>query len=283
MMDFTGYGLLPGIQDIRENAESAVIFQNWEYTKSFLMPVQIDGASRDAGNSPTTVLRPGLLMACYLAAGNYKAKEWVPSSPTTGTLDGTQYLAGVLLYDMQVQLQGTNADRWGYLLMGGMVKAKSLIIPGNASAGIDADANEYNVRSLMAGRFMFDDMYHEYNANGLNGGWRAIINRTADLTVAETSHATLFTTLGAAGAVVFTLPAVTNNKGMRFAFSNCVDQNMTVASAAANGLITFNNAAASSVAFSTAGNKIGAFVEITGIGSSKWIVNPRGANTMTVA
>jgi len=283
MFDFGGYNLLPSIQDIRENVEAEVTWGPWDLNRHYLVPALISGAARDAGNSTTTVLRPGLLVGMARAAGNYVVKEWTPNSAGAGTPDGYQYLAGVLVFDLSTQLQGANADRWGFILVGGNVKAKSLIVPGNASAGIDADAAEYNVRSLLAGRFMFDDMYHEYLVSGANGGYRAIINRTADLVLVEADHASMFTTLGAAGAVTFTLPAVTNNKGMRFMFFNAVDQNMAVASAAANQLITFNNAAASSVTFSTAGNKIGASVEIIGIGSSKWIVRPCGANTMTVA
>ena len=273
MFDFSGFAHTPGMDGLRQTVESVIGWGPWDHNRAFIAPVILDGASLDAGGTPTTLIRPGLLLGQNRTT--LKCKEWNP----TGT-DGSQDLYGVMLYDASTQLFGANQDRWfGFALVGGNVKASSLIIPGNASAGIDGDANEHYVRAAMSGRFMFDDYPHQWP----NSPWKNYQAKTANYTVVDQDNGTFFTTLGASGAVTFTLPAVASAKGQRYLFYNAVDQNMTVQSAAANGLITFNNAAASSVAFSTAGNKIGAAVEVIGISGSKWLVRPSGANTMTVA
>ena len=58
---------------------------------------------------------------------------------------------------------------------------------------------------------------------------------------------------------------------------------MFVRSAAAGDLIAFNNAAADSVAFSTASEKIGGFFEVIGLDNASWMVIPRlGQDSQTV-
>ncbi|HYE85974.1 MAG TPA: hypothetical protein VEA16_06445 [Vicinamibacterales bacterium] len=106
--------------------------------------------------------------------------------------------------------------------------------------------------------------------------------KTADYTVATTDFGKVLTTRGAGGAVTFTLPAAASAHAGAFVyFLNAVDQNMTIA-ATAGEVITFNDLAANSVAFSTAGNKIGAFAIAVSDGTS-WYVTGVGAHTATVA
>ncbi len=110
---------------------------------------------------------------------------------------------------------------------------------------------------------------------------RPVTAKTANYTLTAADNGGLFTTTGATGAVTFTLPAVASSAGLHYKIVNTVDQNMTIA-AAAGTMVTFNNAAATSVAWSTAGNKIGGGAEVFCDGA-KWIVRPAGAGTMTVA
>lgn len=114
--------------------------------------------------------------------------------------------------------------------------------------------------------------------------WRTEVAKTADYTVLASDNGTLFTTTGAAGAVVFTLPARAAN--LCFWFLNAVDQNMTVASAAGDDMIVINDAAADSVAFSTANQKIGAVLMVwCNAAATKWYAAnmSAGANTLTIA
>lgn len=263
---------VPGIQGTLDT------FQNimWWGPKvlQVITNVFLDANTVDAGNTPTTVLRPGLLLG-FKPATN----KWIQWTPTA--TDGSQYISGVLLYDQQMLTTGNvAADRWfGYAMMRGLLKANSLLIPGNANLGIVGDPLEFLVRAQLTqgGKFTLDD---NYTADEF-AGWSTTHDSTADATITTAMNNTLFTTLGAAGAVNFTLPAP--QKGLRYGFFNAVDQNMTVTAAAAGQLITFNNAAAASVAFSTAGNKIGGRIEVVGISATKWAVIPSGANTLTVA
>jgi hypothetical protein len=106
-----------------------------------------------------------------------------------------------------------------------------------------------------------------------------VVAKAANYTVLATESGTIFTTTGATGAVTFTLPAPA--AGLIYTFFNTVDQNMTVAGAVDDKIITFNDLDADSVSFSTAGNKIGACVQVVSDGTS-WLVMPMGSGTMTV-
>lgn len=94
---------------------------------------------------------------------------------------------------------------------------------------------------------------------------------------------TCFTTRGAAGAVTFTLPAITPNQaGVEYEFDGVANQNIGVA-AAAGTVVTFNNAAATSVTASTAGGKIGAHFHAWCDGISWHVVGDAVGVTYTVA
>jgi hypothetical protein len=221
----------------------------------------IDGSTRDAGSTVTTQLRQGLLLGQIASSGNLR--DYGDSNT-----DGSDVVAGILLESVRItDLNGNNVQKFWGVLLGGPVQAANIY-------GLTEQA-----RAQMQGRFTFDDRA----AVPAFWSWRRTIAKTANYTVVNgTDNGTVFTTTGAGGAVTFTLPT-TIKKGQRWLFFNCVGQNMTIA-APAGKLVTFNNAAATSVAFSTAGNLIGASVEIqvddTG---AKYIAMPAGANTMTVA
>lgn len=111
------------------------------------------------------------------------------------------------------------------------------------------------------------------------GGTRKIAAKTANYTVVAADCGTLFTNTGATGAVTFTLPAETNT-GLWFEFMVTAGQNVTV-TAAAGKLVAFNNAAATSITYSTAGELIGSGVRVACDGT-KWIAMPiLGSETAT--
>jgi hypothetical protein len=86
-------------------------------------------------------------------------------------------------------------------------------------------------------------------------------NFTVDITLVRSGHR--FTNRGAVGAVTFTLPTPNagdrNRNGYRLEFYGVADQTITVA-AAAGKAVALNNAAATSLAASTGGQKIGALI-----------------------
>jgi ABC-type proline/glycine betaine transport system substrate-binding protein len=113
---------------------------------------------------------------------------------------------------------------------------------------------------------------------------RSILAKTANYTVLVTDGSgTVFTNRGAAGAVTYTLPAPTPQlTGVVYEFHGVADQVFTV-SAGAGKAVAFNNAAAASLAASTAGQKIGARIKAICDGTSWLLVGEGVACTYTVA
>lgn len=94
---------------------------------------------------------------------------------------------------------------------------------------------------------------------------------------------TLFTNTGASGAVVLTTPKFTEiwDGWMCWVFVS-VDQSVTVTAGDADTVCAFNDAAADSVAFSTASKKIGGgMMCVADVTNSKWYFLPYIYNTAT--
>lgn len=113
--------------------------------------IVVDGTARDAGNTPTTVLRQGLLLGKVTATG--KHKQWDASA-----VDGTEDVAGILPVELVMTDQlGVDQDRVCPLIVFAPIKARNLLIEGAALVG---HADEAAARtSLNAKRFMLDDEY----------------------------------------------------------------------------------------------------------------------------
>jgi hypothetical protein len=85
--------------------------------------------------------------------------------------------------------------------------------------------------------------------------WRSFIAKTTSYTLVPSDNGSLFTNVGASGSVTFTLPTLSQN--YRFGFLVVADQTVTITAPAANTVVAFNNATATSLAFSTASHRIG--------------------------
>lgn len=260
-LQHTGAFMLPGIESLRQNIEKEIWWGRWE--QQLFQSAVIDGATRDAGNTAQpTKLRPGLILGKVTATG--KLKEWDPAG-----IDGTQIVQGILVYDQLTQFAGANKDRWlGYVMVGGNLKPKNILVPGSVTYGLAGNANEHIIRAQLDNRFLFDD--------DLNGspmwGFNNILAKTAAYTVLPADNGTLFTTRGNLADIIFTLPTVPT-KGLTFGFFNVADFAMQVKSGTANELIAFNTVAADSIDFTTAGDQIGATIVVIGDGTG-WILFP---------
>lgn len=256
------FGMQPGFTSASETYESE--FSWGRASNRLITGGNLSGAARDSGNTPTTILRPGLLLGRISASG--KLTNYSPTAT-----DGSNYVEAVLMSSFRMQdLDASNIDRLVWILVGGPVQASKLI-------NLDHVA-----RSQMRGRFTFDDDFA--NTRGYQDFHRETA-KTADYTVVAADAGTLFTTTGAAGAVNFTLPALAAGLGP-FGFLNTVDQNLTVTSAAGDDIVTDGDAAADSVAFSTASHKIGGFVKFwVNAAGTKWYMESLGppACVITVA
>lgn len=271
---------LPGIDALRTNVEKVITWGPWEHNRAFIIGGVIDGAARDAGNDPTTHLRPGLMLGQIRSSEGtdpLKFKEWDPTAT-----DGTQDLAGILLWDAHMQMFSSNKDRWfGYVLVGGNVKSKAVLYPGESSHGLDGLDEEYYAKGVLASRFLLDDYPHLNAGSPIMGGWKSLVNKTADYTVVPDDNGTLFTTIGNAADIEFTLPAVAKSKGLRFGFANCEDYELMVSAAADNDIIGFNDIAAGHIALTTTGEQIGGMVEVIGLDNNKWLAITYGPHTVT--
>lgn len=257
-----GYSL-PGMGDVVETAEREILWglHGNNHAPAVWRSGVLNSGTVDAGSDVTTQLRPGLILA-DLGTGEFK--QYDPASSTAAQ----RIPAAVLPFsvDMVDGVTGSAAAKYVPLLVGGPVVAGKLI-------GLDAWA-----RSVMSKQFLFDDFLQGYRLPQRNE-----VAKTASYTVVAGDVGTFFTTTGASGAVVFTLPAIA--AGLYFWFLNTVDQSMTVTSAAGTDIVTFDNAEATSLAFSTSSEKIGGFlfVQANQAGTKWYAQNLSFANTVTVA
>lgn len=259
------YASLPGITTAKETYEAA--FRWGQYGVGIIAGAQIDGATRDAGASPTTELRPGLLLGQENSAGSNPGM-WRDYNATR--TDGSEVAAGILMQTIIItDFQGNNVNRFYGILVGGPVQAAKL-------HGLDA-----NARSQMRFNFQFDDDYT--NAAGW-GPFRRYQTKTAAYQVTTADNGTQFDNTGAAGSVTFTLPAIV--PGLMFGFRVVAGQNLVVASNEGTNIVAFNNASASSLTFSTASQLIGGgLILYSNPAGTKWYAQniSAGANTITVA
>lgn len=109
------------------------------------------------------------------------------------------------------------------------------------------------------------------------------IAKTASYTVTVAENGTLYTNSGATGAITFTLPTVA--PGLLYAFRCIADQNILVTSTAAN-IVTFNNAAATTIALQTVGSRIGGeLIFRTNMAGTLWFqgTDSAAANAITIS
>lgn len=110
------------------------------------------------------------------------------------------------------------------------------------------------------------------------------VAKTADYTFVASDNGKFFTTLGAAGTVIFTLPAASAAlaaAGFTVTVFNAVDQTLTLAGTAGQ-LMFKNDVAANSLSYSTAGELIGGAFVARCISSSKYAVMPLAEEAQTI-
>lgn len=252
-------GSLPGFQPQIESQESQVTF-NGRHGQSLIATKKIllNSATVDAGNTPTTTLRGGNVLAI---GDDGNAHLYDPDAT-----DGTQIAAGVLEHAQSMLQDNTPTDRFTQMLVHGLLKEGELL-------GLDARA-----RQQLASRFVFD------RSPTLQAGElmhpRGVNRKSTDYTVVAADNGMLFVATGAAN---FTLP--TKENGLAFRFVQTADANLVITGAA--DLVHKGNAAVNTVTFSTTSEKIGSqvLVECMYVGAStlKWIVTNLGGTTATVA
>jgi hypothetical protein len=253
-------GNAPGFQAQLEAQESEVLWsgrrgQDLVATKK----ITLIGSASDSGNTPATTLRGGNVLGVVDASG--KLNTYSPDAN-----DGRQIAVGILEHNQDMLVAGVATDRFTQMLVHGLVRDGELI-------GIDPRAKQQ-----LGQRFVFD---HESSPQaGVLMHPRGIYRKSANYAVTATDNGLLFL---ATAAVTFTLP--TKQNGLAFRFAQTADANLVISGSA--DIIAKGNAAASTVTFSTANEKIGShvLVECLYVAAStlKWLVTNIGATTPTVA
>lgn len=266
---------IPGVGAAIEETPREIL---WEDHPSQVLrkSVIVDGATRDAGNTPTTVLRAGLLLGKLTADDNYT--EW-----DADATDGSQDLIGPLSRELRAQdFDGTDADRVLELIIKGPVKASQLLIQGSALVG---HVDEYLARRMLHGAgFTLDDDPAGYLA-GNGPRFDALETATTKtLTDADTGKILYFSNVA---SVTVTLPA-TCKPGQEF-FLLRTGAEEFILNGAAN-IITGQTADAGvanvvvqdTVTYTTADEHLGAYFHVLGVYHSttpKWWVRTNNALT----
>lgn len=258
---------IPGQTDVRESDERSVLwFPAGGFAQHLFKTVRVDSTAVDSTNTPTSLLRPGLVVA-ELDSGD----GWVDYDPDA--TDGSQQAAGILIEELYLLDPNSAAasDRAFRVLIGGPVIADECF-------GLDQQSR----KQLRAQGVIFDDDLMKYGVTT----YRRVVPKTEAYTLTASDNGTLFTTSGATGGVTFTLPDIA--VGLQFEFLNLEDQDMTVASAEGDNMVVIDDAEADSIAFSTASEKVGARVLVESIydGSTlRWVCENKsiGAHTVTPA
>ena len=215
-----------------------------------LKGIILKSSASDAGNTPTTECRHGLLLGKVAADGFYEHYQ-----PNVAT--GQEVAEGFLFQSRStIDTDGNAVNRTAQMVVAGWVRASDLLL-------LDQQA-----RAQMFGRFIFDDL-----PVGNSSGWQRVIAKAEAYTVTVTDNNTTFTNLGATAKVVFTLPAIA--KGLRYRFYSEDNDGLQILAATADTLVVHNDVAADSVEVATTGRNIGAGFEIiANSDATKWLVIP---------
>ncbi len=252
----------PGWTASLETAERNIYWGSDPTKKVEQQTVTLAAATVDSTNTPTTLLRPGLILGKIAATGFF-----THYSPTA--TDGSQQAIAILREEINMFDPGTSAVA---------TRVVSAVISGPVKASACPNIDNIARKQLTAGGILWDD-------DRLTGAdvlyAKAEVSKAADYTVLATDDGTMFI---ATAAVNFTLPALA--RGLSFTFFQDADANMVITSAAGNDIIADGDLAASTLTFSTASHKIGSCVKVTcNAAGTKWraFVLSGPGNVVTIA
>jgi hypothetical protein len=223
MSDIGTYGTTPGTGSQVTSSEAVV----WtgretgvEYSNVFLT-----SGALDPSNTPTTTLRPGLVLGKIISSGLY-------TNYSPGNTDGSEVPRCILDQGVTMLDQtGTPVVKEGHVVLKGILQNASLI------TSVSPYTIDYITRRAFtaSGRYVFDDDLESKYA--VLSQPRREQAKTTAYTVTASDAGSIFTTTGATGSVAFTLPAIATSGGLAFEFMNTVAQTMSVASAEGTNIV----------------------------------------------
>lgn len=262
-MSTTGPYALGGLSAERATQEREILFGVDALKFALLAQPGILGSGAvDAGNTPTTDLRAGLLLGINSSTNEYE--DWNPDAT-----DGTEWLAGVLADNVRtLDLDGTAADRQPRIIVGGArLKTRRLLIEGTAFL---SSTDRYLARRALAkAGFVLDDDPFNY-LSGLNQRVVRVTGAAAyAITAAQNGSLIIFSNVA---AVAPTLPTIL--PGLEFDILREGDEEIVLASAEGDNMIFGNDLSGDSITFTVAGEHIGARIRVKSLyvgGVLKWL------------
>ena len=252
-MSFEGTHRTPGITSDTTLAE----WMGWwgrEELHGLVANKRISCASRDAGNTTTTLLRGGLVLGEITATK--LLKEWNPA----GT-DGSQIPTCILTRDLYTQELGADAASFvARIQQYGNLKASEVLLPGEAAYGLAGKDNEFLFRNAVARQFLFDD--------GINPLNQRQVTAIVDTTFTTAFHNAYINNLGAVASRTFTFPAP--KPGLTFYVQNLAGQQITIQGSATNEFLPVGGTPADS---SVITNTVYALYKIQGISTTLYHVS----------
>lgn len=218
-MNYTGINMVPGQPGTEFFTTHKQIWWGREEQQIYT-GANLDSTAVDSGHtSYTDILRPGLALGQLTASK--QLVHWNPYAT-----DGSQKLVGFMDYEQKMEYLGVATDRFiGKVLLGGNVKAGSLLIPGETDYGISGKDFEFLLREQCAGRFLLDDYFTvPYTSFDRIMTAAEITANAVTLTTAD--NKARFTNTGATADIIVTLPAP--KPGLEFEFIPVADFDITL-------------------------------------------------------
>lgn len=252
----------PGFEFIRETEEAQVWFSAlFNEFNQFIKSCDFDSTNTDPGNTPTSTLRGGLVIAEDESTGLCFVYD-------ADANNGRQCVVGVLPQPIDMLDSDGTAEQKNNIA----ILTSAAFLNDQLLGDFDPAARAQLIRRGSH----FD--------TGLGEAFLSHPKCTQD----QTGNRTLVAADSgiefiATNTVVFTLPTIEN--GLSYLVRQSSDNPMTITSAEGNNILALNDTAASSLAFSTATEQIGAAALIRAIfiGSTlTWVVDNLSDATITI-
>ncbi len=250
----------PGFGARVDSEESEVLWSGVQNdTHKATQVIVVDSTAVDSGNTPTTTLRGGLVLAQKIADSNF-----YPYLATA--TDGREDPVGILEKHLDMMKDGVVADKTVNMLVNGRIKSAALL------------GSDKHAEALLAQRgFILDGAVID-GAFGFGGCVRQLTT-TGDYTVLAANHRTRF--VATTADVDFTLPTIAN--GLYFEFMRLANFELKITGS--TNIYTLNNAAATSLTWSTTAEQIGLYVSIEAMyldGTLLWVPRHFHSEGMTL-
>ena len=257
-------------------SEEAQVWWKGRGDNTFLstQKITLDDENTDSGNTGVTgTVRGGMVLAKQTSSGNHYIYD-----PDAN--DGRQFATGILEKHQNLLVDNTKTNRFTQQLSTCFYLRNEIITDAGTKGSPDLQAE-----AQLQHQGFFPD------GSGANGpsfllhpmGVERISATTKTLVAADNGKH--FLSLAAGN---YTLPANNAaNVGFTVMISQITDANLVITSAAGDDIIGLNNAAADTITFSTANEKIGTRVMVqliyTAASTRRWIVHNLGATTQVAA